>query len=189
MIGRSVTPRALSPDGAWLVYNDDADIWLAPLEGSSGPRAFVATEAAEWSGQVSPDGRWLAYWARDTFGGVDVYVISFPDGDRKLQVTQGGGGYPLWSHDGTELFYYHEDAYYVVEVTSGASLSFGTPEKLFKGEYGVDDDFGRDYCVAPDGRFLMMKPLLPKEDYLRLVVVENFVLELEERLSHTGEKR
>ncbi len=156
---------------------------------TAAPRPVVATPAVELDGQVSPDGLWLAYSARDLSGATNVYAVAFPAGDRRVQVTQGGGAYPRWSSDGKELFCITGDAYWATEVRPGPALSFGAPVKLFEGQYGVDDDDGRNYCVVPDGRFLMLKPIVPETEQLRLVVVENFATELERRLSPAGAQR
>jgi serine/threonine-protein kinase len=51
--------------------------------------AFVATKAAEMYPEFSPDGRWMAYVSNET-GRNEVYVRSFPDGKRTLQITNDG---------------------------------------------------------------------------------------------------
>jgi len=35
----------------------------------------------------------------------DVYVVRFPEGTAKVQITNGGGGTPFWSSDSRELFF------------------------------------------------------------------------------------
>ena len=57
------------------------------------------------SNPAVPDGAWIAYRS-DESGRNEVYVDRFPDlGDRRVQVSTGGGTSPLWSPDGTELYY------------------------------------------------------------------------------------
>jgi hypothetical protein len=54
-------------------------------------------------GDISPDGRWLAYDSNET-GQFEVYVRPYPDAERgRWVVSRGGGRQPLWSRDGREL--------------------------------------------------------------------------------------
>ena len=55
------------------------------------------------SGMISPNGRWIAYRS-DESGRNEVYVTSFPDAERKWQVSVEGGSMPRWPNSG-ELFY------------------------------------------------------------------------------------
>ena len=89
--------------------------------------------------------------------GVDeVYVGRFPDLGDRVRISTGGGTAPLWSQDGTELYYRAGRAMMAVAVETGASFTAGRPETLFEGPYL--DDLARNYDLAPDGRFLMIKP-------------------------------
>jgi hypothetical protein len=53
---------------------------------------------------LSPDAKWLAY-VSDESGQQEIYVVPFPHGNGRWQVSSGGGNMPLWSRDGKELFY------------------------------------------------------------------------------------
>jgi Tol biopolymer transport system component len=63
---------------------------------------FLNSRWDEGYPEFSPDGRWMAYSSNET-GQYEVYLRSFPDGSRKLAVSNQGGGNPAWSHDGREL--------------------------------------------------------------------------------------
>ena len=124
----------------------DADRTVAPL---------LATEFTESNPAVSPDGRWIAYRS-DESGRNEVYVQRFPELGGRIQISTAGGTSPLWSSDGAELFYREGQAMMTVAVDgSGAAFRAGQPERLFEGRYL--DDQTRNYDVAPDGRFLMIK--------------------------------
>ena len=66
---------------------------------------LVHTPFSEQNGEVSPDGRWLAYQSNDS-GRAEIWVRPFADvNGGRWQVSSGGGSQPLWSPDGRELFY------------------------------------------------------------------------------------
>jgi Tol biopolymer transport system component len=94
----------------WLVLQvsgkGGADLWVAPVDGSSPPRPYLATEFIEMSGRLSPDEKWMAYQSNDS-GQMEVYIRPFPDAeaDRIVVSGRGGGGAPGWRADGGELFY------------------------------------------------------------------------------------
>jgi Tol biopolymer transport system component len=100
-------PTSWSSDGRFLVYYEidpktQRDIWVLRLSGDRKPIPFLGTEASEAAGQLSPDGRWMAYTS-DESGPFEIYVRSFPSaGSQKLVSTNGGIG-PYWRRDGKEL--------------------------------------------------------------------------------------
>ena len=129
---------------------------------------------------MSPDGRWIAYQS-NVSGRWEVYVQPFPGLAGRWQLSTQGGVTPLWHSTGRELFYRHGAAMMSVRVdATSSSFSHGSPQKLFEAPYvGEDDEFGRHYAIAPDGRFVMMKeaPRRPTE----IVVIVNWAEELRSR--------
>ena len=116
-------------------------------------------------------------------GQPEVYVERFPDlGDRRL-VSTGGGRMPVWSFDGSELFYLNldSDELMVVSIEAEAELTIGTPEVLFEGDFF--SMFGlRSYDVTPDGqRFVMLTrggaETSEQDAPPSLVVVQNWLAE------------
>ena len=106
---RVVTPMSWSKDGQRIVFGagdgtSASDLWVLTLESSGGalsktvkPEAFAASPARETHGQISPDGRWLAYASDETRPGVyEVYVRPFPAGAGRWQVSREGGKWPRW---------------------------------------------------------------------------------------------
>jgi hypothetical protein len=81
-------------------------------------------------GQVSPDGRWLAYGSNET-GQTEVYVIPFAPGSPaagKWQLSTAGGQQPCWRADGRELFFANSGKLMAVDVNTNAkSFEAGTP--------------------------------------------------------------
>ena len=68
-----------------------------------------------------------------------------------------GGADPTWAPDGSELFYLVGTRMIVAPIRTDPSFDHGSPEVLFAGAYFFGRD-GRNYDVAADGRFLMIKP-------------------------------
>src|SRR6185295_9328549 len=134
--------------------------------GGRGPthelRSLLQTPFLERNGEVSPDGRWLAYESNESRE-FEIYVRPFPAVEAgRSQVSRGGGMRPVWARGGRELFYLAPDgslmAVPVDESKGRAPFAAGTPVKLFAGAYFVDGAWvaGRSYDVSPDGqRFLM----------------------------------
>jgi Tol biopolymer transport system component len=80
----------------------------------------------------SPDGEWLVYGSDET-GRREVYVQRTSGVGGKRQVSNAGGTQPVWSPDGTEIFYRDDTRMFGVPVTSANDeLALGEPEVLLK---------------------------------------------------------
>jgi dipeptidyl aminopeptidase/acylaminoacyl peptidase len=167
--GAEIAPTSWSPDGRSIVYNPigngtGPDLWMLPLAGERKPVPLLATRFPERLGQVSPDGRWLAYSSTET-GNPEIYVQPFPSGAGKWQISTGGGVFPRWRHDGRELFYLNTVSggkLIAVDVKTSGSFEAATPKALFDSEYVNQPHTSQfhAYAVAPDGqRFLIPRPL------------------------------
>jgi Tol biopolymer transport system component len=182
-----MVPTSVSPDGTRLAFHvighpdTGFDIWQIPLQGEREPTPLVRTTFAEWGAMFSRDGHWLAFSSNES-GRSEVYVQAFPDSQGKIRISNDGGASPVWSRDGTELFYRSGSKTMAVDVETDPTFTAGKPRLLFTGRYR-DQAYYRDYDVAPDGRFLMIKT--PPELAARQVnVVLNWFEELE-RLAPT----
>src|SRR3989442_246818 len=101
---------SLSPDGKRIVFwvqdaKTGGDLWVLPLEGDKKPAPLIASPFHETHGQISPDGKWIAYTSNST-GRNEVYVQPFPSGSGRYQISFHGGDWPRWRGDGKELFYH-----------------------------------------------------------------------------------
>src|SRR5262249_20578211 len=114
------------------------------------------TEFSESLPKLSPDGRWVAYTSEETKQS-DVYVQSFPTPGDKWKVSVEGGSRPVWSRDGTEIFYIAADRKLMAApVIPGPRFQTGTPKALFETRIAVT----RLFDVSPDGkRFLLVDPM------------------------------
>src|SRR4029078_3258572 len=105
------------------------DLAVLSLAGPHRRDMLLNTKFSETNGELSRDGRWLAY-VSDESGKNEVYVAPFPDVHAsKKQVSTGGGTRPLWLKNGRELFYYvGPDTIMAVPLMPGPGLTLGKPE-------------------------------------------------------------
>jgi serine/threonine protein kinase/Tol biopolymer transport system component len=114
-----------SPDGRFLVVNQSSDLWELPLAEPRTPVRLTDAPGMEQYGQVSPNGRWLAYSAEND-GREQVYVQpARPTGARWL-ISSDGGSMPKWRRDGRELFYRGLDGRLRAVAVSGGESSPAT---------------------------------------------------------------
>jgi Tol biopolymer transport system component len=160
-------PSSWSPDGKLLVYTrqpaaTSADIWAVPVAGDKKPFPLLQAQYPEAFGQVSPDGRWLAYLSVET-ARQEIYVKPFPEGPGKWQISVDGGTFPRWRGDSKELFFYNNNNLFAADIrTSGSSLQPGAPRVLFQlpnPSAGLPHPAYNRYAVSADGqRFLLSQP-------------------------------
>jgi serine/threonine-protein kinase len=156
---RLLFPSSLSNDGktllTWELGNAGSDIGMMSMEGDRTRKTLLQEKYDELDPQISPDGRWMAYTSNES-GKDEVYVRPFPDVDSggRWHISTNGGNSPLWSPDGSELFYISGYSVMAVSVETEPTFKHETPKTLF---VTTTDYFG-GYDIHPDGkRFLMMK--------------------------------
>jgi hypothetical protein len=94
---------------------------------------------------------------------------------RQWQVSTTGGIMPTWRADGKELYYLNQEGAMMAApiAVRPSSLDPGTPVVLFPTRIvggGVDAQQGRQYDVAPDGRFLVNTLLDGADAPIRLML-------------------
>ncbi len=130
------------------------------MEGEGKPQVFISTTNEEAYAKFSPDGQWVAYIGREQ-GQLQVYVSPYSEPEVRWLVSgQEGGAEPVWSPDGSELFYRSGDQMMVVSVQTEPTFNPGRPRVLFEGSYfssSISTGY-QYYDISPDGqRFLMIK--------------------------------
>ena len=164
-------------DGKYLVYNRGPigaeDLWALPLEGERKPFLLVKHGS---EGQVSPDGRWLAYASNES-GASEVYVSAFR-GPGKWQVSSHGGVWTMWSSDGKQLYYMEPKlSLYTVPVTeSSGALQFGSSQLLMS-NWSSPQFF---FDVAPDGKKILLDRIAQQVGQ-SVTVVTNWGAELKKK--------
>lgn len=150
-----------SPDGKWIlgeVQAETFDLWAVPADGSGEPVAYLATQFFERFPAISPDGNWVAYMSDDS-GRPEIYVRPFPAASGKWQVSDGGGSWPSWSRDGSEIVYRSQDGLMAAPVsTDDGSFRAGRPQMLTRGGFSSDQigiavsgSIFSDFDPMPDG--------------------------------------
>ena len=171
-------PGAVTPDNQMIVLlrntpTTSFDLLVAPFSNPAEAKPFAQTPAYEGGGRLSSDGKWLVYVSNES-GRNQVYVRSFPDGDRRLQVSTDGGTQPAVSANGREIFYRNGDRMMAVELKATlAGIELSRAKLLFEKSYSYGAGITiSNYDVTSDGqRFLMVKD---EDNVGRLRVVLNW---------------
>jgi serine/threonine protein kinase/Tol biopolymer transport system component len=147
-------PYSVAPDGTLLFYEyhptTGVDSWALSPDGKVAP--VRVTPFNEYGSAISPDGRWIAYGS-DESGRDEVYIQSYPGGEKRITVSTGGGEAPRWSRDGKELFYFAWDALTAVTVRPDGSIVSAHRMPINSSDYA-----SWSYDVSLDGkRFLMIR--------------------------------
>jgi Tol biopolymer transport system component len=192
-------PFSITPDGKQLIFRDqnqtgdtgDDMMMLSLDERPLTPKQrtlvpLVRTSFNEGNGEISPDGRWLAYQSNES-GQNEVYVRPFPNTNTgRWTVSSGGGTRPVWARNGRELFYVvgatpNPVRMMRVAIESASTFAARAPQLLFEGRYFVDPGIagrGRTFDISPDGqRFLMIKDaerIEPRATPQPLIVILNW---------------
>jgi hypothetical protein len=141
---------------------------------------FLESSFNQHSGQLSPDGRFLAFCS-DESGRYEVWVRPFPEGGGKWRVSARGGITPRWSHDGKELFYLEGYTLMAAPVSTTTGFSVGAVVELFQ-----DASLGQGsagYDVSADGkRFLLVEQVQDGETKAPAIrIVQNWFEEFRDR--------
>jgi Tol biopolymer transport system component len=179
-----VSPEDWTPDGRRLVYweagvQGGGSLWVRSLEGDPNPRRLGQEHAMEWSSDLSPDGRWIAY-SSDAARRWEVYVRALDDTSGEVRVSTEGGFAPCWREDGREIFYVDLNGRLMaVPVFSLDPPTFGSPVALYDAR--LEEATDRQYDVFADGqRFVLNRSSF--EDGEPIVVVLGWKARLEEEL-------
>jgi Tol biopolymer transport system component len=148
-------PRAWRHDGLFLDSDEPKTSWdlLRLPSFDAAPVPILQTGFAEYGASPSPDGRWLAFFSRESGRG-EVELLRLDAPGRRIRVSEGAqGDVPRWRGDGRELFYTSAEGWLTaVTVGPGDPPELGKPEALFQ----VDLVNETSLDVTADGqRFLV----------------------------------
>ena len=180
----TVFPKAISPDGRFLLYmqrgvKTRGDVWVLPRFGERKQFPILTTIADELGPELSSDGKWLAYIS-DESGSYEIYVQSFTAegklGAERKRISTNGGIVPNWSSDGKELFYVDGDGQMIVVPvnTSSGAFQTGAPTALFRTRMFDDASVFHEFAVSHDGQRFLVGTLIGDTKSPRPTVILNW---------------
>jgi serine/threonine-protein kinase len=177
-------PLDWSADGSILLFQKTGLGILRP--GQQSPSPWMNLPFAQFGARFSPDGRWVAITSLQS-GAADVWIRPFPGPGAPIRVSSDGGFDPVWSRDGSELFFTNGPKMMASNVRpSGHTLLVDPPHMLFQGGFVFEpsDLVIRMYDVGLDGRFLMIEPA--ENLNASIVVAQHWDEELRGRLAFSA---
>jgi Tol biopolymer transport system component len=161
--GAAHVPESWSSKGDLLftsTQGPEATLWAYSVQDrTSRPFGSVRSSRQPTNAAFSPNGLWVAYQSNET-GSPAIYVQPFPATGSRFQASlvapQDDPHHPLWSRDGTELFYVAgPNRFVATAVTARSGLSFSNPVPIQIGVWR--NTFGgpttiRNYDVSIDGK-------------------------------------
>ena len=182
------TPTSASSDGRILLFNehgpgepDGSGIWWLALDGDRTPKRLFPHPQDGANGQLSPDGRWVAYEARVS-SRREIFVAPFSGAGERRLVSADGGTEPLWSRDGRELFFQSGNRLMSVTVSPGATFSATLPRVEHEGLFLRTITSNTSFGIVPDGkRFLRIQPVDQQPTILRIDLVLDWFSEVARR--------
>ena len=194
---RGTAPVSWTRDGKWIVTDGvpdsgngggGEDIFAIPTSGQRTMRAVISTPADEQTGEVSPDGRWIAYVSNRT-GRAQIYVQPFLIPGGPTLISEGAGAEPAWASN-TELAYVNTDADSVVvaELQFGSTVTV-TRSKLFdhrpfrSGNVSI-----RGYDLTRDGRSFVFARMVRQAVQVEPIIVLNWLEEVKRLMAASGRK-
>jgi serine/threonine-protein kinase len=189
-LGRAIQEVAWSHDGRWILVRTETgsagngDILALSTTGDTGTIRVAASNFSELQPAPSPDGRWVAYVSNDAVTN-EVYVRPFPNADAgRWQVSNGGGGSPVWSPDGKELYFIDAaNRLIAAQLGTGPAFSVSELKPLFDATRFSYTAFHQAFEVTKDGQFVFLGPIGPvASQAVRLVQVDNWFADLKAKL-------
>jgi hypothetical protein len=168
------TLLASSPDFPfalpWTISDDDQvlglvnavtldDVNIATLSLADGELAPLLhnVEIDENEPSFSPNGGWIAYLEGPGDGTAEIDIRPFP-GVSRTRIPVGPGSQPVFSRDGSELFFIDGQRLAAAPITYEPTLRVGAPTRLFEIAAYFLEVPGRSWDVDPSGeRFLMIR--------------------------------
>ena len=192
------TAVSYTRDGKWIVVDGDPsdgkgagkeDVFATPTSGS--PRTMrpaVASPFNEQSGEVSPDGKWIAYVSDET-GKYQVYMQPFLASGGRTLISDGRATEAAWTSN-NELVYVNNEN----DSLTSAHLEFGATVTVMRKAlfsvrpYQLASASNRSFDVTRDGgSFIFLKRLVADKS-AEPVVVLNWAEEVKRLMAAAGIK-
>ena len=144
-----------TPDGT-LAYGTMEDVAADGMSRSSilaierSKSRHVVGPGDTWGGRLSPDGRWLAYYLRDS-GDFEIYVSPFPNTGARSLIAEGTD--PSWSPDGSEIYYRSGTRLMAARIDTASSVRVLSHRLVIE---PFTPPLYDDYDIHPDGKTLAL---------------------------------
>jgi hypothetical protein len=172
-------PSSFTPDGKTLLFsqaaaNGRSQIMVLQTDADSAtPHPLRESSANDVAGQISPDGKWVAFTSNES-GRLEVYVLPFPGPGAKTQVSADGGVTSRWSASGRELFFWDQFGSGTLHSSTIQLSPFtAAPQQKLFTAIG-----GSTWGVAPDGQHFLVETV---QNGGVIVTVTNWFDELRRR--------
>jgi eukaryotic-like serine/threonine-protein kinase len=175
-------PVSWTRDGKWIVTDGVSegapgpggeDVFAIPTSGAARMmRPAVATAVNEQSGEVSPDGKWIAYVSNDV-GLYQVYVQPFLMPGGRTLVSAGPGNEPAWASN-DELVYVdtEADSMVLARLTFGPTTTVRRTTLFDHRPFLTGSPSRRGYDVSRDGKtFVFVRPVMRRTEAAPVVVL------------------
>ncbi|HVS32677.1 MAG TPA: protein kinase, partial [Thermoanaerobaculia bacterium] len=144
--GRFIAVQVMDENAKW-------DLWLWSVHDRRAS-PLLHDDSNEMGGHFSPDGRWIVYTS-DESGQTEVYVRQITGGSGRWQVSAAGGYHPVWSADGSQIFYLsQDDELMAISIVTTPIVQMGEAKKLFPTR--LKSVPGRRYDVGSDGKQVLI---------------------------------
>jgi len=134
----------------------DYDIWTYSLRDKKAQPVIEIPGTVQHSSKFSPDGKWLAYVSNET-GSYEVYVQPYPTTGEKFKISSNGGYHPMWSPDGSKLYFDNDNQMFVTTIQTQPTFKAGTAVLTpLEGFQGGGPNTRRRYDMTADGKQFVM---------------------------------
>ena len=137
-LGHDINRIEVSKDSRWMLLQawnstTDWDLWILDLEkGPDSLRPFVEAPGLQADATISPDGNWVAYRSAES-GLSEIYVQRLDGSGARRVISSRGGVEPMWSEDGSELYYVAPDQMLMaIPIEAGDPMRATAAKKLFE---------------------------------------------------------
>jgi len=142
-----------TPDGKYLIVSIQDpktlfDVYAQPVDGSK-PIPLLNQSYDERDGEVSPNGKWMAYDSNES-GRNEIYITDFPGAHSKMQVSSEGALWHAWSNDGKTLYFANGKKLTATEIRNPETMELG-------GTAVVTTLDAEPVGFGSDGRLLVLK--------------------------------
>ena len=182
MNGSKIDEGVMSADGRYLAFQRDTtgigDVWYKALQGDTMPKVIDASAGAELSPRFSPDGKWIALASSES-GASQIFVRPFPSLATRKQISLDGGTTPVWSRDGTRIYYVIGRRLVVASVRTQPDFSVLSRRVVIEREFSFNT-IHADYDLMPDDVSILALQLAEAE--AQLIAVHNWASEVRARV-------